>query len=233
MTKLTDTLVLILKAERQARALRRRYGEKAEQRLELYQARGGRPERDYGALVARALEAEPARPSAQAGPGMVAGVVGLTALALMLVPSSPALAKVAPAVSQGAQACLPMLAGETAKEVAKTHGVVRRDGVWQVEAGGEAVEIAPPGAANPNVCALYISHAPDEAEAIFASIDGWATAPDLGLARVRDREPAAGADRQTSVWAGEALGRSLDVVLSKDTSSGEVEPQSMLVITAR
>ena len=31
MTKLTDTLVLILKAERQARALRRRYGEKAEQ----------------------------------------------------------------------------------------------------------------------------------------------------------------------------------------------------------
>ncbi|MDX5394532.1 MAG: hypothetical protein LPJ86_11990, partial [Caulobacteraceae bacterium] len=132
MTKLTDTLVLILKAERQARALRRRYGEKAEQRLELYQARGGRSERDYGALVARALEAERAHPSARPGPGLVAGAIGLTALALMLVPPSPAQAKIAPAVSEGAQACLPMLTGDAPKEVAKTHGVVRRDGVWQV-----------------------------------------------------------------------------------------------------
>ncbi|MFP5448622.1 MAG: hypothetical protein ACLGHU_07750 [Alphaproteobacteria bacterium] len=159
--------------------------------------------------------------------------IGAAALVLAWAGASAALAAVSPKVERGLEACLPMLSGAAPEAVAPQLGLERQGRAWVLSGAGATVELAPPGAANPQVCALYISHEPDQAQSILEGVDAWASAPERAMARVRHQEATAGGARLTSAWSGQNGGLDLDIVLSKDATPTDGDRESMIVITSR
>ncbi len=161
------------------------------------------------------------------------GAIGAAVLILAWAGASAALAAVSPKVERGLEACLPMLKGQAPEAVASQLGLERQGRAWVLSGAGATVELAPPGPANPQVCALYISHEPDQAQAILDGVDAWASAPARAMERVRHQEATAGGARLTSAWSGQSAGQDLDIVLSKDAAPTDGDRESMIVITAR
>ena len=227
MRRLNETLNQILKAE----ALRRRYGAEAEARVRRGAADVSREQRAYRRLVEQALRGRASIP--RTARAVRPALFGLAGLALALVGGGVANAAIGPAVTKGAQACLPLLAGAEPSDLAPS-ALRQMDGAWTVVDGGSTVELAPPGQANPDVCALYIAHAAGEEQAIYQAVDAWALGPDLNLSQIVEQEAVAQGARLTSAWRGPHGDRELEVVLSKDLGAGaEGDLQSMLLITAR
>lgn len=232
MRRLSETLTLILKAERQAEALRRRYGPEAEARMRRGAANASRERLAYRRLVERALRGR--APVPRTARVSRPALFGLAGLALVLVGAGVANAAIGSAVTKGAQACLPLLSGAAPSDLTADAGLRQVDGAWAVTDGASTVEMAPPGRANPDVCALYIPHAAGEEQAIYQAVDAWAAGPDLNLSRTVQQEAAAQGERLTSAWRGAHDDRELEVVLSKDLGAGaDGDLQSMLLITAR
>jgi len=161
------------------------------------------------------------------------GAIGLASLILVWAGASAAYGAVNPKVEQGLEACLPMLSGQAAEAVAPQFGLKREGRAWVLNGAGAKVELAPPGPANPQVCALYVRHDPDQAQAILDGVDAWASGPSRAMTRIRHQEPAAGGARLTSAWAGRAGGQDLDIVLSKDAAPADGDRESMIVVTSR
>ncbi len=161
------------------------------------------------------------------------GAIGAAALILAWAGASAALGAVSPKVERGIAACLPLLSGQTPEAVGPQLGLERQGRSWVLKGEGATVELAPPGLANPQVCALYISHEPDQAQAILDGVDAWASAADRSQERLRYQEATAGGSRLTSAWSGQIDGQALDIVLSKDAAPSDSDRESMIVITAR
>jgi hypothetical protein len=175
------------------------------------------------ATAAQPRRAFPTRPAA----------IGAAALVLAWAGASATLAAVSPKVERGIAACLPLLSGQAPEAIGPQLGLERQGRSWMLKGDGATVELAPPGLANPQVCALYISHEPDQGQAILEGVDAWASAPDRSLERLRYQEVTAGGARLTSAWSGQIDGQDLDIVLSKDAAPSDGDRESMVVITAR
>jgi len=234
MPKLTDTLVEILRAEREAQVLRRRYGRSAAQRFLSFGAGRTRKIRAYRRLVARALHAD-RRHAPDRNGVLKPALIGVLGVAVALAGASVASAAVGPAVRTGVDACLPLLSGQRVAELSATYGLKQQDGGWTVPTGGRGlVELAPPGGANPHACTLFVEHLPGEERGIFEAVDQWSASPERGLARVRDREPTPGGERLTSTWTGRSSGKDLTVVISKPLGGPSQERVlSTVVVSAR
>lgn len=231
MPRLTETLNQIIQAEREAAVLRSQYGAQAERTSQALLQKASAEQRARRRLVERALRSDGRGRSRPSPPRR--GAIGLAALILAWAGASAALAAVSPKVERGIEACLPMLTGQTPDAVAPQLGLQREGRAWVLSGPGATVELAPPGLANPQVCALYISHEPDQAQAILDGVDAWASAPERAMARLRHQEASADGARLTSAWSGTTAGQELDIVLSKDAAPSEGDRESMIVITAR
>lgn len=233
MPRLTEVLLQILKAEHEAEVLRRRHGAAADARLRNLRSGSDVQSRTYARLLETALrQKQPtvgrrrtlSKPAAIGAAGLVLALVGLGA----------ASAAVGPAVSRGADVCLPLLSGENIADLAPRYGLEQQGSAWAIPASQSSVEIAPPGRANPRACALYVSHTAAEAQSVFDAVDRWASSSGRALTRVRDREPTADGSRLTSAWTGHDGGLELAVFLSKETAQTEVAAmEATVVITAQ
>jgi hypothetical protein len=185
-------------------------------------------------LVIGAWLAAPAE--AQSAPPALASIPVATATPTPAPAAEPPSVK---AVLQLVQdACLPLLRGGQASQIARTVGLRMQDGVWvQTLQAGQQVQLQPPDVANPHLCSVTATYAAGAGGALRQALGAWASSQVPPLVPVKVEQSYAGAmyDRLVSTWSAQTPAGAEGVVLDQEKTlqgkpaSGNLGQTSLLV----
>lgn len=156
-------------------------------------------------------------------------------------PNPPASAQTTPAAADTVatlqKACLPILRGEHAKQAAQAAGFKLQDGGWVLPIAGEhRIDLAPPDAANPHVCTLTITAAPQDEVAMRNALGAWAAAQRPPLVAVGGGQDPSGVSQGwvISTWSAQTAGGVESVVLTQPqrpagSAASQAERSTLLI----
>jgi len=174
--------------------------------------------------------------------GLLVAVATLAAAASALAdaPGPPSAAKPPAQPAAGTdlvatlqQVCLPVLHGADVKASASAAGFRQKDGEWVLTIDSDRrIELSPPDAANPHVCAATIYARPTSTAALRQALNTWANAQTPPLTQVAPSGASAAPGWSSASWRGQTASGTLGIALGQQQpTQGEPFAESDLQVS--